>query len=178
MATASTYELLPATLQGRVDSLIRDHRFGNYTELVDQVNALIEAEGMELAFSRSALGRHGKSLKDTIERVKAAHQAAKEIAEAFPEDQERVSESVIRALQTRLLELSLKDDIDQNVLLKLARATADLARADIASRQYRDQLKEKLAAKFEELEQINHPLSETIDMRTLQRIRSEIYGLL
>lgn len=152
MSPLSAYQQLPEALQSRIDSLIRDERFANYGALAERVNELLAAEGYEQRLSRSALHRHGQKLKRIIERVRASHEAAKLIEEAFPEDEEKLQQATVRLVQERLfsvlmeMEGSSDNPISAKDLAAIGRAVSDVTRASIGDRKYRAEVKARAEA--------------------------------
>ncbi|MEO1208273.1 MAG: phage protein Gp27 family protein [Cyanobacteria bacterium J06638_20] len=175
--TPSTYAQLPAEIQSQVDAIIREHKFQNFVEMTQAVNGLLESAGVELRFSKSALHRVAQDLKEVLEQIKYSHQAAQYLTEAFPDGDRVVSEASIRLIQDRLFRLSMDSELSPNDLTKIARAMADLVRADISNSKYREELKQKLEQKFVEMEKQTRGVERSLDANTLRRIREEVYGL-
>ncbi|MGD1908178.1 MAG: phage protein Gp27 family protein [Leptolyngbyaceae cyanobacterium] len=148
MAQRSQYEQLPEAAQGIVDRILREGRFADYNGLVDEVNEALAEHGYEVAFARTTLWRRGKELQELIERAKDSHEAAKALAETFPDDEALVSATIAR-LQSMIFELSIKDGLKARDISGLARAAADLARANVTDKKYRDEVKARAAQNSE-----------------------------
>lgn len=145
------------------------------------------AAGFGLEISRASAHRYGQKLKRRLAVVRASTEAARQIAEAAPDDTDLRSAAVISLVQSELFELLLNlqeadasDDPGERVALmaKAARGVADLSRASVSQKKWAEQVKGKVAAALDRLESQSAPgAARRLDPATLQAVRQEVYGL-
>ena len=146
---------VPKPLLDELNAKLVAGGFANYNSLTIWLNQQLAENGLEVNISRSALHRHGQDFQAQFEAEMAESRqlyAVAKISAADNEDAEGVvREATIRTLQTRLLKLAVAlrqaeeagDDVHQlaETSTKIARAVADLGRADIASQKWKDEVK-------------------------------------
>ena len=146
---------VPKPLLDELNAKLVAGGFANYTGLTDWLNKALADQDLEVRISRTALNRHGQDFQAQFEAEMAESRqlyAIAKISAAGHEDAEGVvREATIRTLQTRLLKLAVAlreaeeagDDVHQlaETSTKIARAVADLGRADIASQKWKDEVK-------------------------------------
>jgi hypothetical protein len=174
MARRSTLKTeIPRGIQDEFNARLVAGGFADYSGLTEWLNERLEAEGLAVRVTRSSVYRFGKEFQDDFEADMAESRKLYNVAKASLADNEDpegvVREATIRTLQTRLLRLSVAlreaeeagDDphLMAETTSKIARAVADLGRADIASQKYKTEVRTKL------------------DAATLQAVRQEVYGL-
>jgi len=166
---------LPEALRRNLDEKLIASGFGDYVALSEWL-----AEwGFEI--SKSALGQHGLALKKKLAAIRASTDAARLIAEAAPDEEDRRSEAVMSMIQSdmfaMLVALQEAEEADPQERIKLlgnaARAIADLSRASIAQKRHAATIQARLDALLTEAQHGEN----TLDIQTLQRIRTEVYGL-
>jgi hypothetical protein len=175
MGAPGKVALLPDAVRRELEGRLVRGAFSGYVELSDW----LEAQGFEI--SKTALHRHGQALKRKLDAIKTSTQAARLIAAAAPDDEDHRSEAVMSLIQSEMFEMLVNlqeaEDADPAERVKLlgnaARAIADLSRASIAQKKHAAAVKAKLDALLTEAQHGEN----TLDIRTLQRIRSEVYGL-
>jgi hypothetical protein len=199
---------LPEPIRDALEKRLIDSAFSGYLELKDwlrqqiaEYNALLDQQaqlalvrgdfGAHLAalaekpdfdsIGKSALHNYGRGLKRKLAAIQASTHAAKMIAEAAPDEEDRRSEALMSLLQTdlfgMLVNLQEAEDADPEERVKLlstaARAIADVSRASIHQKKHAATVKAKFDALMSEAE-TGHS---SLDVATLQRIRQEVYGL-
>lgn len=169
-------------------------RIADYTTVIDQqaqqallagdlggyVKLLAEKPAFD-TIGKSALHSYGQGLKRKLAAIQASTRAAKMIAEAAPDEEDRRSEALMSLLQTDLFEILVNlqeaEDAAPEERVKLlstaARAIADVSRASIHQKKHAATVK----AKFDALMTAAQTGENTLDVATLQRIRQEVYGL-
>lgn len=175
MAPPSKVALLPEDLRREFEGRLIRGAFSGYEALSDW----LAEQGYEI--SKSVLHKHGQALKRKLAAIEASTRAAQLIAEAAPDEQDHRSEALMSLLQTdlfgMLVNLQEAEEADPEERVKLlstaARAIADLSRASVAQKRWAASVKIKLDA----LEQETQAGQNNLDLATLQRIRSEVYGL-
>ena len=176
MAPPSKVSLLPDEVRREFESRLIRGAFAGYEQLSDW----LATQGYEIG--KTALHKHGQKLKRRLEAIKASTQAAQLLAESAPDEAGALSSAVLSLVQTEMFELlvslqEVDDAEDAGARVKLlgnaAHAMADLARASLKQKEWAAGIKAKLDALLAETQR-----GETaLDIRTLQRIRSEVYGL-
>ncbi|HEY3696523.1 phage protein Gp27 family protein [Phenylobacterium sp.] len=102
----SSIDRLPAEIRDQIAGLRRDGR--TLDEILDHLRQL-DAE-----VSRSALGRHVKSLAEIGESMRRAETMARFVVDRFGEDtDERVGRANMRLLQGALLEIITEERVDE-----------------------------------------------------------------
>lgn len=175
MAPPSKVALLPDEVRRALESRLIQGAFSGYESLSDW----LEEQGYEI--SKSVLHKHGQSLKRKLAAIRASTEAARLIAEAAPDEEDRRSEAVMSMVQSdmfaMLVALQEAEDADPQERIKLlgnaARAIADLSRASINQKRHAAAVQAKLDALLTEAQHGQNAL----DIQTLQRIRKEVYGL-
>lgn len=103
----SSIDRLPEEVRGQIAQLRRNGR--TIDEIMDHLRQL------DLDVSRSALGRHVKSLAEIGESLRRSETMAKFIVDRFGEEtDERVGRANMRILQGALLELLTEDRVDED----------------------------------------------------------------
>lgn len=176
MPPPSKVELLPEDLRHEFEARLVRGAFSGYEAL----SQWLEEQGYEI--SKSVLHKHGQRLKRRLEAIKASTQAAQLLADAVPDEAGALSSAVLSLVQTEMFELLVNlqeadatDDPGARVKMlgNAAHAMADLARASLKQKEWAAGIKAKLDALLAESQRGEG----TLDIRTLQRIRSEVYGL-
>lgn len=176
MPPPSKVELLPEDLRREFESRLVRGAFSGYEALSDW----LAEQGYEI--SKSVLHKHGQRLKRRLEAIKASTQAAQLLADTAPDEAGALSSAVLALVQTEMFELLVNlqeadDAEDPGARVKLlgnaAHAMADLARASLKQKEWAAGIKAKLDAMLAETQRGES----TLDIRTLQRIRQEVYGL-
>lgn len=167
--------LLPRETRAELDALLVRRAFSDY----DGLSAWLSERGFEIG--KTAIHTYGQNLKRKLAAISASTEAARLIAEAAPDEEDRRSEAVMSLVQsdmfTMLVALQEAEDADPQERIKLlgnaARAIADLSRASIAQKKHASAVQAKLDALLTEAQHGENSL----DIQTLQRIRREVYGL-
>lgn len=171
----STIELLPKDIKAALDAQLAARHFSGLSEIVDCINALIEQKGLEIRISRSALGRYSHDkLKPMLDRIELSTKMAEAIANSCPDEQGNVNEAILRMAQDRIFQklCDLEEELSAKDLASISQSIAQIVRASMGVKKYKNELKDKLDAKFAEISPRTG-----IDMETLRVIREEIYGI-
>lgn len=185
MAQRSQISQLPPEVRSSLDQRLIGSGFSGYRELSEWLNE----QGWSL--SKSALHRYGKSFEDRLGALKLTHDFAIAYKQALPDDQGARAEVLTDLAQDTLFNLMLQlqqkaQDLEHaeedgdlmglsNVLSKVTRAISDVNRSGITVKKYASEVKEKLEAKFQNLE--GQTGKGGLDAETLRKVREEIYGL-
>lgn len=143
-----------------IDSFTPEQRHALEQELIlrnfkDYDGLVSWAAGFGLEISRASAHRYGQKLKRRLAVVRASTEAARQIAEAAPDDTDLRSAAVISLVQSELFELLLNlqeaeatDDPQTRVELmaKAARGVADLSRASVGQKKWQADTEAKVRA--------------------------------
>jgi hypothetical protein len=161
--------------RAELDQRLLRSGFGDYQGLAEWLGT----KGYEI--STSTVYRYGAGLKRKLSAIRAATEAARMIALAAPDEEDRRSEAVMSLLQsdlfTVLVSLQEAEEADPESRVRLlssaARAVADLSRASIAQKRHASAVQAKLDA----IEDEARGGKSGLDVATVQRIKREVYGL-
>jgi hypothetical protein len=155
----SLYSQLPEAVRKKVDTTIKEHNFANYDGMVATVNAVLQEHGLEVSFTRSTLHRVAQDLRGILDQIRYTQEAANYLSEAFPDDDRTVSQASIRLIQDRLFRVAMESskeggELTPKELSSIAKAMADLVRADITDSKYRNEVRSKTQSVADEVEAI------------------------
>ena len=179
MAPRSKITQLPNDAKQWLDQALIDGNFSAYQALV----AALKEIGYSI--SKSAIHRYGKTIEDKMAAIKASTEAAKMIAEGLQDDEDSRSGAVIAMVQSEIFNALLALEASNQsanpeerlkTLASAAKSIADITRASISNKKYAADIKAKVEAKFNELEQRNSK-SQGFDTEMFKRIKQEVYGL-
>lgn len=163
--------LLPPAVKAWLDQALTEKGFSQYEALAEE----LRAKGY--AIGKSALHRYGQKFEKRVADVKVATEMASAIVEASPDEDNSQNEALIRLVQQRLMHalVELENVEDPNALVKVTRAIADIARASVNQKRFREEVAEKTKSAAERAEKIARRggLSEA----SVQAIRREILGI-
>lgn len=184
MARRSKVSGLPTEVLDDLNSQLVQRGFSGYEDLSDWLKAL----GFDI--SKSALHRHGSELEAEFAEAMADARRTRALAKAARESGDTNDGAMLEAtsevMQDNLLRLSLKlknsgaepEEVAKTLSL-ISRAFADIGRFDIARQKWQIELRDKVNAKLEKLEQQAAGGGRAgYDLATLKRVREEIYGLI
>ncbi|HRD49782.1 MAG: DUF3486 family protein [Candidatus Competibacter sp.] len=175
MPAPAKIALLPNDVRQALDRRLVGNAFSDYHALA----AWLGEQGYEIG--KSAIHHYGQGLKRKLAAIQASTEAARLIAESAPDDEDRRSEAVMSLLQSEIFTVmvNLQDAEDAppdervKLLSTVARAIADLSRASINQKKHAAAVKAKLDALLTDAQHGDSGL----DIATVQRIRTEVYGL-
>lgn len=173
MGQRSKVVTLPDDVRAELERRLVASSFSGY----DQLTEWLAEQGFEI--HRSSVYRYGASFEKRLKAMQAATQQARAIVEATPDDEGTMSEALMRLTQERLFSIlvDLEVDTDSIDLAKLARAVADLSRSTVTLRRYQAQVRERAKAAADALAAAAAAAGGRVTQETLDRIRSEIYGI-
>lgn len=175
MPTPPKIPRLPEPVRAELDRLLVQRAFSDYHGLATWLGE----QGYEIG--KSAIHNYGQGLKRKLAAIRASTEAARLIAEAAPDEEDRRSEAVMSMVQSdlfaMLVALQEAEDADPQERIKLlgnaARAIAEVSRASIAQKKHAAAVQARLDALLTDAQHGDNNL----DIATLQRIRREVYGL-
>lgn len=174
MPSRSAVEMLPEEVKADLDTKLLSSGFSGYTGLAEW----LREKGYEI--SRSSLHRYGSKFEARLGALKVATEQAKAIAEAVGDDQNMLGEALVALCQQKAFDVLVNfeaEEVENLSLPQLSRAISDLNRAAVQQKKFVQEARERLDAKFAELEKQSEGAKRTLDPETLKRIREEIYGV-
>jgi arginine repressor len=162
---------LPKAIKAWLDRALTTNGFSQYEALA----AMLKKKGYSI--SKSTLHRYGRKFEERVSEIKIATEMARTIVEANPDDDNSQNEALIRLCQERMMQVLVesKDSNDPNVLVKITRAIADVARASVSQKRYREEVRAKARSAAEKVEKLARKggLSEA----GVEAIKREILGI-
>lgn len=163
---------LPDAIRAELDHKLLAAGFGDYRALAEWLGE----QGYEI--SKSAVHRYGQAFEERLGALKIATEQARAIAEAAPDDEGLMGDALLKLVQQKAFDTLLKMEVDQDLSLdRLGRMVADLNRSAVQQKRWASEVREKVAAALAALEAEASQVNSGLDSATLQRIRTEIYGL-
>jgi hypothetical protein len=185
MPVPSKMARLPEDLREEMDQWIVEHGFGGYEAAAAWLAERARSMGLNEALlpKRSALQDYGSNLKRKLDAIRASTEASRVIADLFPDDEDARSAATITIAQSEIFNVlvALQDfgaaePAERLKLLSLAgRVAADLARASITQKKWRQGVREKAGAAAEQVKLIERKRG--ISAETADTIRRLILGI-
>lgn len=177
MAPRSKIEQLPPEVKQWLDARLVQGGFAGYELLEAEVNTRLEQAGAKFKVGKSSIHRYGSQFEDRLKALKLVSEQAKAVIENSQDDEDAVSQALIRMTQERLFTVLMEMEVDPDSLnlAKLTRAIADLSRASIGNKRFAAEVKSKAAAAAEAVGKVVKQAgmsAETADM-----IRRQILGI-
>ena len=144
MPPRSKIDLVPKEVRAELDKRIVDGGFANYRALAKWLN------DNGYAIGKSAVHHHGEKLEHRLEAVKRATEQARAIAEASPDDEAAMNDTLIRLVQQINIDLLLNVDsetVSPKALEAVSRSVAALANASVNQKKWMVEVRDKLNAK-------------------------------
>lgn len=172
MPARSAVIQLPEEIRTELDRRLVASGFGGY----EQLSAWLGEQGLEI--SKSALHRYGSAFEKKMGALAIANQQARAIVEAVGDDQNAMGEALVNLAQEKAFQVLMDMDInpEEQDFSKLTRSIAELNRAAVQQKKFAEEVRAKVEAKFKSLEE--GATAKGLDAETLNRVRTEIYGLL
>ncbi|MGB3208669.1 MAG: DUF3486 family protein [Crinalium sp.] len=175
MPRRSSVNQLPEEFKSELDQRLISTEFSNYQGLADW---LLE-QGFSI--SRSAIHRYGQEFEKQLSTIKTVTEQAKAIVETVGDDENNLADALTRLAQQKafqaLVDLDLYSEASEKLTIKdLGQMVAALNKSSISLKKYQTEVKEKLEAKFKDLD-AEGGKGGKLDPETLRRVREEIYGI-
>lgn len=151
MPQRDAVSLLPEQVREELERRLLSNGFSNYVALSDW----LKEQGFEI--SKSAIGRYGQKFEERVRALQIATQQARALAEAAPDDEGALNDSLIRLVQERLFTILVDLNVEQidNINIgSLTKGIATLARATVKQKEWQVAVREKAAAAADAVEHI------------------------
>jgi len=164
---------LPAAVKKWLDGALIDGNFSGYEELA------AELKGRGYDISKSGLHRYGSSFDDRLRALKLVTEQAKAVVLAAPDEEDAVTEALVRLTQEKLFTVVMDLNVDPEKvnLSSITRSIAELARSSVNQKKYAAEVRAKDAEKLTKLEGEAKSGKSTLDLETIKRIREQLYGI-
>lgn len=179
MPTPSKVSQLPEAVRTELQRRLIASGFSGYVELEEW----LASQGYEIG--KSSLQRDGAKLKRRLDAIRASTQAARDLAEAAPDDEGHLGGSVISMIQSDIFEVLLKlqdaQDEDVNPVERLgmlsaaAKSVAELSRASVGQKKWMVEVRAKVNAAAEAAAKIAKRGGLSAD--AVSEIRKQILGI-
>lgn len=174
----SKVEQLPAELKLWLDTTLIETGFAGYEVLEREVNQRLELAGAEFRIGRSSIQRYGSVFEERMKSLRMVSQQAKALVDASPDEEDAVSQALIRMVQEKLftvvMDMGAVDAAKLN-MPAITRAIADLARASISNKKYAVEVKERTKAALASVTAVVKKAGLTPE--AVNQIRREILGI-
>lgn len=178
MGQRSKVSKLPKVVLDWLNQTLVEGNFSGYELLESE----LKARGYDI--SKTAIHRHGQNLERRLAAVRASTEAARQIAEAAPDDADLRSQAVISLVQTELFDILIslqqvegEDDPTERAKLiaRIAKSSSELSRASVNNKKWQAEVKAKAMLAADAVEAIAKKggLSE----QALETIRRDILGI-
>jgi hypothetical protein len=177
MPPRSKVEQLPAPIKKWLDAELVKSGFAGYELLEAEVNQRLRVAGADFNIGKSSIHRYGSQFEDKLKSLKLVSEQAKAMIDGSPDDEDAVSQALIRMTQEKLFNvvLDLQVDPEKLNLSGITRAIADLARASISGKKYAAEVKGRVLSAAEAVTQITKKAG--LSAEAADAIRREILGI-
>ncbi|MGO4380361.1 DUF3486 family protein [Pseudoduganella sp. RAF53_2] len=177
MPPRSKVEQLPAELKAWLDARLVENGFSGYDVLEAEINDRLTAAGAGFTVGKSSIHRYGADFSDRLKALKLVSEQAKAVIEGSQDDEDAVSQALIRMTQEKLFNVVLDMQVDPKSLdlAKMTRAIADLSRASISNKRFASEVKARAAAAADEVGKVVKQAG--LSPETADLIRRQILGI-
>jgi len=186
MPAPAKVTMMPEELQRWLAEELRKRGFGGIEDVTDALNARLEAEGVEISVSKSAVGRFSKALKDQREAFAIADQLLSDLDVEKEGEIHKVLMQMIATSAVQMIRAVREDDghLEAKDLMSLGRMLKDLmASSGMREKLLEDERKRvareaREAAQAEMTEALEATAKEAgMDGAMLDRLRKGVLGL-
>jgi hypothetical protein len=177
MPPRSKVDQLPEAIKKWLDAELVKGGFAGYELLETEVNRLLATARADFKIGKSSLHRYGSQFEDRVKALKLVSEQAKALIDGSPDDEDAVSQALIRMTQEKLFNVVLDLQVDPAKLnlSGITRAIADLSRASISGKKYAAEVKGRVLSAVETVTQITKKAGLSAD--AVDTIRREILGI-
>lgn len=177
MPPRSKVEQLPAEIKQWLDASLVAGGFAGYDLLEDEINRRLVEAGAQFKIGKSSIHRYGAAFEDRLKSLKMVSEQAKAVISGSQDDEDAVSQALIRMTQEKLFNVVMEMQVDPDSLnlAKLTRAIADLSRASITNKKFAAEVKSRATAAAEEVGKVVKQAG--LSAETADQIRRQILGI-
>lgn len=177
MPPRSKVDRLPAEIKKWLDTALVESSFAGYELLETEVNNLLQQAGADFRVGKSSIHRYGTQFEDRMKSLRLVSEQAKAMIDASPDEEDAVSQALIRMVQEKLFTVVMDLQVDPSKLnmASITRAIADLARSSISNKKYATEVKTRTTAALAAVTAVVKKAGLTPD--AVDQIRREILGI-
>lgn len=177
MAPRSKVEQLPAAIKEWLDAELVAGGFAGYEALEAELNTRLEAAGADYRIGKSSIHRYGSTFEEKLKTLKLVSEQARAVVAAAPDDEDAVSQALIRMTQEKLFTVLQEMEVDASKvnLSSLTKAIASVSRASISNKKYATEVKVRTEAAAAKVTSMAKKAGLTPD--AVNQIRREILGI-
>ncbi|MGL9772933.1 MAG: DUF3486 family protein [Sodalis sp. (in: enterobacteria)] len=157
MVPRSHIEVLPLSVREWLDRALTERNFSGYREL----ETLLRDK--ECRIGRAQISRYGQKVQRRFAAIREATEMARVITEEAEDDQDKRSEAIIATIQADILTalIDVREASDEemehaeraSLLVKVGKSIATLSRSSVSFKRYQAEVRKKIAAQLDALEQ-------------------------
>jgi Asp-tRNA(Asn)/Glu-tRNA(Gln) amidotransferase B subunit len=138
MPARSTITKIPVKLRDELDRRLVAGGFSDYEALAAWLNEALEAHGLELSVSRSAVHRYGQSFEQSLASLKQSTEMARFLATELGDDEGVITDAAIRLYQDQLFRVLQEIKLDPENIdpHKIGKVLADISRASVSQKKH------------------------------------------
>lgn len=178
MPSVSIIDQLPPEARAWLDAELAKRGFSGYVDVTAELNNRLAALGLEITVGKSSVGRHGKKLKEDVEEIRKATEAARALVEASEDEQANLAAASISVAQVKLLG-ALRgldaEDVSPKDIANLTRAIAQVSTADRHTKRYREEVRKRAEAAAAKAETIARKGG--LSAATIEEIKRQFLGI-
>jgi hypothetical protein len=170
MARRSRVVGLPKAVKEWLDNALIEGNFSDY----ELLSSGLKEKGFDI--SKSSLHRYGSQFETRMAALKLATEQAEAIAKAVPDDENALSDALLRVVQEKVFSMLMNLEDDPKVgFAKLATIATEIAFASTNVKEFRSKVKEKAKAAAAKVDSLVKNSGLTGD--AIEEIRRSILGI-
>ena len=170
MARRSRVVGLPKAVKEWLDNALIEGNFYDY----ELLSSGLKEKGFDI--SKSSLHRYGSQFETRMAALKLATEQAEAIAKAVPDDENALSDALLRVVQEKVFSMLMNLEDDPKVgFAKLATIATEIAFASTNVKEFRSKVKEKAKAAAAKVDSLVKNSGLTGD--AIEEIRRSILGI-
>ncbi|MBF0309475.1 MAG: DUF3486 family protein [Magnetococcales bacterium] len=161
---------LPVTVRKWLDAALIEGNFTGYAALERE----LEARGCTV--SRSALHRYGQEFERRLAALKLSTEQARAVVEALPDEENNLSEALVRLVQQKAFGMLLKIEEDPKTSFgTLGKIAVEAAGASTNLKKYRTEIRTRATQAAQEV--ASEAKAAGLSEQAVEEIRKKILGI-
>jgi len=169
MARRSRVIGLPKAVKEWLDNALIEGNFSDY----ELLSSGLKEKGFDI--SKSSLHRYGSQFETRMAALKLATEQAEAIAKAVPDDENALSDALLRVVQEKVFSMLMNLEDEKVSFAKLATIATEIAFASTNVKEFRSKVKEKAKAAAAKVDSLVKNSGLTGD--AIEEIRRSILGI-
>jgi hypothetical protein len=174
MPRRSKIATLPADIKEWLDAALVKSGHGHF----EQLSAELAQRGF--AISKSTIGVYSQDFEKSLKNLKIASEQAKAVVAAAPDDEDAMSQALVRIAQEQIFKTLQVIEVDPKKvnITNLTRSIAELVRSSTNAKRWAVEVRGKMDAKLAEMEKAKLGNGKRkFDSATLKEVREQLYGI-